>query len=188
MQTQYVRLVSVAAVLAVLAFQTSAVRAIQQPDHQVRGYVGTLSHPRVSNSPDGHVIVSLDVNGDIRGQLTLNLANGGGGGLDGTWALMASYLQDLNPDGSVNPTPSHLEPNEDHAEHREYIQFVNDGSLQGTITGVAIRTDAGGAPTGIDAAQVVVSAGTVKFTGAKGSGGFTVTGTDPVVCAYSFVF
>jgi hypothetical protein len=136
--------------------------------------------------PDGHTVMSFDVSGDLRGVLTLNLAGDASGALSGTWAMTVAYLQDLNPDGTPTSVPQ-PEPNEDHALHREYVQLMNEGSLQGTVTGATLRFDGSGNPIGIDG-QVVVTAGSVKYVGAQGSGSLSMSATDPVVCDYSLVF
>lgn len=185
MQTRYGRMCVYVLVLGALLLQGRTTSAVAQ-DRQARSYQGTLGQPRLSRMPDGHTVVSFDVDGDLRGVLTLNLTGGDNAGLAGSWALKVAYLQDLNPDGTLASVPQ-PEPNEDHALHREYIQLVNDGSVQGTVSGVTIRFDAAGNPVGVDG-LVVVTAGSVKFVGAQGSGSVSTSGTDPVVCAYTLVF
>jgi hypothetical protein len=176
-----------ALVLGALLVQGAAAGALTQ-DRPVRNYQGTLSQARLSQMPDGHTVVSFDVAGDLRGVLTLNLTGGDGSGLSGTWAMKVAYLQDLNPDGSPASVPQpEPGPDEDHALHREYVKLMNDGSLQGTVSGVAIRLDDAANVIGVDG-LVVVTAGSVKYAGAQGTGSFSMSGTTPAVCAYSLVF
>jgi hypothetical protein len=170
-----------------LVFQTSATRA-QTTGRSPQSYVGTLSHARVSTTPGGHLIVSTESDGDLRGMLTLDLAPGEDGSLSGTWVLLVAYVQDTTQDGSIALDVPHTEPTDVHAEHREYFKFMRDGSVQGTVSGVTLLTGPDGQTSGISAAQLTVTAGSLKFAGAHGNGSIAVSTLDPSLNSFSFLF
>jgi hypothetical protein len=189
MQTRSLRVLALAIALGIPSVQPSTVRAVQQ-DHQVRGYLGTLANGRGSTTDEGRVVLTLEAAGDLRGLITVTLSRGADDTLSGTWAMTVAYVQDLTADGSIALDVPHMEPHEDHAEHREYMKFMRDGSLQGTISGAALRFDERGRPCGLDRAELLVSAGSVKYAGARGNGSITFsTGPDGGAATnYSFTF
>jgi hypothetical protein len=172
MSSRRFRGVALALAIAGFGVQTSA-RAVSQdrPERSARSYLGTLRDARVSQTPDGRIVITLDAEGDLRGHITLNLTAREDGKLAGTWAFVVAYLQDLTPDGRIAiPTPPPLEEHESHAEHREYAKFVREGTIQGTVADVALRIGADGNPQGLELADLVVLNGSMTLAGAAGSG------------------
>lgn len=149
--------------------------------HATTALISTLTSPRPS--VDGkHVVVSLEAKGDLKGIITIELDPDGAGGLKGKWAMAIAYTQSLNPDG----TPAADTPEEHHEEdviadpehHRERIRFVNDGTMNGSVTSATLRYAQDGSVIGIDSVLLKVDDGSVTYTGAKGYGEIVTSNDD----------
>jgi hypothetical protein len=133
----------------------------------------TLSQPRTSQPDPNKPVITFEVSGAIRGLLTLSL-DGSSGTVTGQWALLAAYADNSGPDGWVPPTTDDDNP----ATHRDYVRFVDSGTLGGPLTGVVLETGAQGQITGIDMAQAALTIATRSFAGASGSGTLSAAGID----------
>jgi hypothetical protein len=143
----------------------------------------TLDHARVDRLDDGHVVITMEARGDLKGLITLTLEGEGDGSLwKGEWALVVAYIQDLNEDGTIADEPEEHphseEPGEHHhgeegEPHRERVRFVRDGTLSGQVLGASLLFSENGSLTGIEDAQLKVSKGSLKFQGAHGTGQIT---------------
>jgi len=125
--------------------------------------------------PDGSVVISMNVLGDLRGLLTLTLVPGTGDTFKGTWAFAADYLEDLRADGSAIPPgehAEHLEPDnpDTPAPHREYVRLAFDGALSGPLESATVRKAPDGRVYAIETATLTIADGTLKFSNATGSG------------------
>ena len=148
--------------------------AAHTQERTARDHVSVLANARASTLPDGRIVVSMDVMGDLRGLLTMTL-DAGGDSVTGTWALVVSYLQELRPDGTEIARADHV--NHDHDEgpntpdvHREYAVPKFDGVLTGSIeSGTVLRTP-DGRVVAVDTSTLVVESGSRSFAGAAGFG------------------
>jgi hypothetical protein len=177
------------AIAGVVAQSSARVVTQDRPARSARTYLGTLAEPRVSTTEDGRTVISLDAAGDLRGHLTLNLTRREDGSLTGDWAFVVAYLQDLTADGSITlPTPAPLAEHEHHAEHREYAKFVREGTVQGTVESVTLRTGPDGRPLGLELADLNVTAGSMNFAGAAGTGRLTFVVGDAPKTTFTLTF
>jgi surface antigen len=152
-----------------------------------RAYASTLSTPRATRDPNGHVVVSMEATGDLKGMITFELdPDGDAGAYSGKWAMVVAYVQDVNPDGTISTAP--LVEEHGGPEPPEYIRFVRDGSVFGAITNATVRTTADGAIDGVAFAQLIVASGSLKFAAATGNGSVTTAPTDPVITTLSLNF
>ena len=77
----------------------------------------------------------------------------------GEWAVVVSYIEDLNPDGTV---ATHPEAAEESGPHQEFIRLINKGTLSGTIASGAASTSASGALV-LNNLQLQITNGTMTF-------------------------
>ena len=110
-----------------------------------RDYVSALTGARASVLPDGRIVISMDVLGDMRGLVTLTLAVDGPTAT-GTWALIVYYMDD--PQSDAKP----------------------DGMMHGTVTAATMRRSPQGRPAGVETAELVVVGGSRSFEGRTGFG------------------
>ena len=156
--------------------------AAHAQERTARDHVSVLANARASTLPDGRIVVSMDVMGDLRGLLTMTL-DAGGDSVTGTWALVVSYLQELRPDGTEIARADHV--NHDHDEgpntpdvHREYAVPKFDGVLTGSIeSGTVLRTP-DGRVVAVDTSTLVVESGSRSFAGAAGFGSIAPSPND----------
>jgi hypothetical protein len=152
-------------------------------------YAGTLIAPRITTDANGHVVASMEMQGDLRGLITFELdPDGDSGALRGKWALVVAYEQDTNADGTPAAPAAAHEEGGDHEGHRDYSRYVREGTVFGDITTATLRTAADGAIEGIAFAQLVVAHGSLKFATATGSGSVTTSPLDPAVTSLSLTF
>lgn len=156
-----------------------------------RLYSGTLVQPRATRDDTGHVVISMEAQGDLRGVMTFELdPTSEGSTYQGKWALAVAYLQDLNADGTnAADVPRH----EDDAEHdrdhpRENVRFVREGTIFGSVAGLMLLTAADGAIDGIASAQIEVAHGTLAFKAAAGAGAVARPSLDSRVTTLSLTF
>ena len=120
----------------------------------------TLSYARVSMVTAGQMVVSMDATGDLRGLLTLRLdVLPDGTVAGGDWAIVVTYVEDLNPDGTVVPdggAPTGGDP------EAEYIRVVDDGTLGGSVTGEFVGSGSDGAPALVNV-QLELTTGSLTF-------------------------
>ena len=186
------RLIARLLTLAVAALATTTATRGQADDTASTPQIHdmTLRGARVSESA-GRVVVTLDARGDLRGLVTLTLTVSPDGTVTrGDWALVASHIEDLNPDGSVaarteghdegdraepvdespdTPVEEHHDESSD-APHQEFIRFVNIGTLGGDVVGgfVGTGTDGGLALVNL---QLRLTNATLTFASASGGDG-----------------
>jgi len=130
------------------------------------GQVVALSGPRVSVLDAARTVVTFEAAGDIRGMLTLNLVGGSAGTapLTGEWSLVSRYVDDM-VGGGDRPAPAGDDP-----EHDEYIEFVERGTVGGTVAGGILGFDTNGRLESLESLRLRVAGGYLEFQGATGSG------------------
>jgi hypothetical protein len=142
-------------------------------------YTVTLSGARASARPDhSGWIISFDAAGDLRGLLTIDLTDDGTA-VRGTWTFAAAYMQDLNPDGTVNLHPEHVDGSTDDdtadALNRPLSRAVRDGVVTGAASDVVLATDPHTGQRTLQFAQLSIEGGTRTFAGATGVGSIATT-------------
>ena len=179
-----------AGLVVVLALALLSSHAFARQTRTQRGYLGTVTSPRVSTDERGHVVVSLEATGELRGTITIELDPDGSGGFSGKWAMAVAYTMSTDADGhEVAPVEQHEEEGPaDPEHHREYIRFVNDGTINGTVQSASLKYGEDGSIIGISAAQLVVESGSVTFAGATGGGEIVPSGLDPAAGILSLNF
>ena len=93
----------------------------------------------------------------------------------GTWTFAAAYMQDLNPDGTVNLHPEHVDGSTDDDDpaapvNRPLLRAVRDGVVTGAATNVVLTTNPHTGRRMLQFAQLSVEGGTRLFAGATGVG------------------
>jgi hypothetical protein len=137
-----------------------------------------LSEPRVDVLADGKVVINFETSGAYKGLLTLNLVNDGSG-YRGDWVLAVRHTDNTDPaTGEEPPNHGHETPQQhenaaaagdSEHPHRDYVRYVDHGTLAGAIDAAAFDVDAAGAL--IDfRAQLTITLGTLNFDGARGTG------------------
>ena len=155
-----VKLVAVCAVLAaVAAFAPGLVRTLTA--QAVEAHDSTLAGARVSTLAGGRTVMSMEVSGDLRGMLTLSLDVAPDGTVTGgDWAVVVSYAEDLNPDGTVATEVTHDESE----SYPEYIRLVNKGTLGGSVIGGFLGSGSGGAVS-LTNVQLELLSGSLEYSG-----------------------
>jgi len=148
------------------------------PDHPADTFPTILSEPRVDVLGDGKVVINFETSGEYRGLLTLNLTNDGSG-YRGDWVLAVRYTDNTDPATGVEPPAHGHETSEQHERasaeadaehpHRDYVRYVDRGTLGGTVDAAAFDLDAAGGLSDFRA-QLTITIGTLNFDGAKGTG------------------
>src|SRR5258705_9463283 len=64
---------TLAGVVVVLALSLLSSHALARQTRTQRGYLGTVTSPRVSTDDNGHIVVSLEATGELRGVITIEL-------------------------------------------------------------------------------------------------------------------
>jgi hypothetical protein len=127
-----------------------------------------LTAARVSTVDAGRLVITMDASGDLRGLVTLKLDVDAQGSITGgDWALVSSYVEDLNPDGTVATPEEHPEehpgePEDPNAPHEEHIRLVDNGTLGGSILGGSLSIGPDGSPNLSDV-QLALTSGTLTF-------------------------
>jgi hypothetical protein len=154
---------------------------IANPDHPIDAYPTTFANPRVDRLATGTIVINLELAGEHRGLLTLNLEPDASGVLGGNWVLAERYTDNTDPATGVEP-PSH----DDHESavqhesasaagadaehlHRDYVRYLDNGTISGTISAAALDIDADGRLVDFRAQLSIVS-GSLTFEGITGSG------------------
>lgn len=166
-----------AAIVCGVAILASAAPLLATPEHPANSFPTVLNNPRVDVLGDGKVVLNFDTTGEHKGLLTLNLSNDGSG-YKGDWVLVVRYTDNTDPATGVEP-PAHGHETADQHEaasaagdtehpHRDYVRYVNDGTLSGTIDAASLDLADGAL---LDfRAQLTITLGTVKFDGVSGNG------------------
>lgn len=166
----HVRALAVATLTFLTVLSTNAFAQAPAP----QDYLSQLEGVRPSALPDGRLVLSMDATaGDLRGMLTLTVAESGSG-VTGTWVFTSTFIEDLRADGTPIPASDHVGHDHDDPNtpgvHREYARFRRDGALSGKVTGATLLWTADGAVAGVADAELVVEKGSRTFAGATGSG------------------
>src|SRR5579872_4097260 len=74
-----------------------------------RPYASSLVQPRPTQDPAGHIVLSMEAQGDLRGLITFELDRDDKTGYSGKWALVVAYVQTVNPDGTAAVDVPHHE-------------------------------------------------------------------------------
>ena len=132
----------------------------------------------------------MEAQGDLRGLITFELDRDDKTGYSGKWALVVAYVQTVNPDGTAAADVPHHEVAglNDPEHHREYVKFVRQGTVFGSIASAALHTGADGAIDGIDTAQLVVANGSMHFESVNGFGFVSRAPVDPPVTTLTLNF
>lgn len=149
----------------------SSVAIAQTPStSQSHIYTGPLTRARLSQVSPERVVVSADSIGDLPGLLTLTLDVAPDGQITaGQWALVVSYVEDLDPRGPQEE-PAH-EHGADDKPHHEYVRLVEKGTIGGSVGGGAIARDGNGAVTALDGARLTLESGSLTFESVRSGGG-----------------
>ena len=156
----------------------SSALALATPEHPVGGFPTTLSEPRVDILADGKIVINLEASGAYKGLLTLNLVNDGGS-YRGDWVLAVRHTDNTDPATGEEPPNHGHETAQQHEgaaaagdsehPHRDYVRYVDHGTLAGSVDAAAFDLDPNGAL--IDfRAQLTITLGTLNFDGARGTG------------------
>ncbi|HEY7789969.1 MAG TPA: hypothetical protein VIC33_05625 [Vicinamibacterales bacterium] len=159
-----VALCALAALAGPLASTTSARAQSAGP----QAYTSTLSHARVSLAAGNHVVITMQATGDLPGLLTLTLDEDPATGsfTKGSWALAVSYAEYLPITGTAPSDDPDAQP----------LEYVNKGTLGGTLTGVTLQIDSNGQLVGLSGVQLSIVSGSLQFDGATGTGATQATG------------
>jgi len=146
-----------------------------------------LSHPRVSELPDGRVVISMAARGDLPGQLTLTLERAADPGTisGGEWALVVTRVIDDgdDDDGHGRGSGDHARrddereererggsPHDDTAPHQELIRIVDLGTLAGRVIGGRLRAARRGGLWALEDVVLEVDSGSLELQGLSGEG------------------
>lgn len=163
-------------VLSIPLFASSVAMAQTPSTSQSHIYTGPLSRARVSNVSPARVIVSADSIGDLPGLLTLTLDVAPDGQVTGgEWALVVSYVEDLDPRGPQEESAHGHGP--DDTPHHEYVQLVDKGTVGGSIAGGAIARDGNGTVTAVNGARLTIESGSLTFASVQAGGGTASLGS-----------
>jgi hypothetical protein len=167
MSSRFLATAVLAACVTVLSSGANAQAPVQ------RDYLSELTGIRPDVLPDGRIVISMDASGDLKGRLTMTLAEGEQG-VTGTWVFVATYNEDLRADGTPIREDDHVAHDHDDPttpeSHREYSRVRRDGVIVGTATSVTLQRTADGQLVGVDRAEFVTTGGTLTFKTIKGSG------------------
>lgn len=136
---------------------SSGVRAQSPVTHNI-----TLDSATVSSDASGRTVVTMAVEGDLLGSLTLMLERAADGSTRGEWALVVVDRQDVEV-----PAPADAPPGDNDAVGQV---FTPKGSLTGKVTGGAIAVKDDGTLASLTAIQLNLDHGSLEFDGASGSG------------------
>jgi hypothetical protein len=132
----------------------------------------TLSGARLDMLADGRAAVSFSASGAVRGLLTLRISHADGE-VRGTWALVSRHLEEVTPEGEIDPRAEEIRAAlpgpELHLLHKEYIRFVNSGGLHGTIDGGALDFDVDGRLRSVGALKLTIAGGSGDFASRRGT-------------------
>lgn len=132
----------------------------------------TLSGARLDMLADGRAVVSFDASGAIRGLLTVQILRDGDA-VRGQWVLISRFLQDVTPEGEIDPLAQEIRaalPGEElHLLHKEYVRIENRGSLYGSITGGALDFDVDGKLRSVGALKLAIAGGSGAFAARTGA-------------------
>jgi len=150
------------------------------PSHPAGSYPTFFENPRVDVLDDGKVVINVELQGEHRGLLTLNLEPNAVGVLGGNWVLAERYTDNTDPATGVEPA-SHedhetaelhevksAEANDDEHVHRDYVRYVDNGTISGTIEVAAVDLDADGKLLDFRA-QLSIVTGSLNFEGIAGT-------------------
>ena len=139
-----------------------------------------LSAPRVDIIERDQIVASFDASGAIRGLFTVTLDRSEEGRLSGEWVLVSRYLIDVTPDGQPDALAADeraaLPGAELHGRHREYVKFIDRGTLRGSVAGGTLDFDVDGRLRGISGLQLAVEDGSNDFK--RYAGAASLTGTN----------
>jgi hypothetical protein len=132
----------------------------------------TLSGARLDMLSDGRAVVSFSASGAMRGLLTLQISRDGDA-VRGTWAFVSRYVEDVTPEGEIDPRAQEIRAAlpgpELHLLHKEYIRFVNSGGLQGSIDGGTLDFDVDGRLRSVGALRLTIAGGSGDFAARRGA-------------------
>jgi len=135
----------------------------------------SLSDAHVDVVSGGRVVISMEVEGDIRGLLTLTLdrASDGTQITGGTWAFVARYVEYMTEGGEVVHKDDPPPPNGQ--EVGPNVRYVDLGGLSGGVDGGYFSVGDDGALTGVGSVLLTVGSGSGTFDGSTGTGLGTVS-------------
>jgi len=143
-----------------------AASTVQTRQNSPRTHGGSISDVRVTETDSGRAVVVFTASGGLRGMVTLSLDVAQDGSVTGgDWALVSTYVQDLNADGSeAEPDPHSGEGSyaQDSEPHEEFIRIVDKGTLSGQVLGGFVGDGSNGA-SALVGIQLQLTAGTLSF-------------------------
>lgn len=122
----------------------------------------SLSDAQVSQVTNKRIIVTMRADGDLPGALTLALDLDGGDNriVGGEWALVVSYIQDVNNGQTSRDGDSGGEI------------LIQKGTLKGTISGGTVTLNADGKAVAVNSVQLNVNSGSLAFSDINNGNGF----------------
>ena len=138
--------------------QAARARAALQPSS---AHNSTLNRPRVSYQNNGRIVVSMEVQGDIRGDLTFILDTSADGSVrSGVWSLVSSYVESIPapPGGGADGGGGEI--------------FVANGTLTGKTVSASVSFNADGSVASMSVAQLSVDGGSLTFSNISQGSGF----------------
>jgi hypothetical protein len=118
----------------------------------------TLQRARFDDLGGGRIRVSMEATGDTRGDMTLILDYAADGTVTGgTWSQVCSYAEDaggIDEDGDSRG-----------------VNFVDKGTLSGTIVAGSLNLNSDGSPSAITAIQLTIESGSLTYSAVTGGNG-----------------
>lgn len=157
------------AVLAVGLLLTGLSLSAAASNHE---HASQASRPRVDVLDDTHVVVSLDLSGDLPGTVTFNFERQADGTLAGNWAAMITYADATDPSTGEEPAghEHHVHAEGGEPSHKDFLRIVDRGALSGAIESATLTFDASGALSAMSVSMSIAQ-GTLEFTDAAGGTG-----------------
>jgi hypothetical protein len=165
--------------ILVMGIALSCVPLLATPENP-GSYPTTFLNPRIDVLAGGRVVINVELQGEHRGLLTFNVEPASDGVLGGTWVLAERYTDNTDPATGVEPAAHEHETAQQHEQasaeavdaqhqHRDYVRYIDNGTISGTIDIASFDIDADGKLTDFRA-QLTVTAGSVGFDGVSGTG------------------
>ena len=132
-------------------------------------HTSQASRPRVDVLDGGRVVVSLDLQGDLKGIVSFHFDCNPDGTCSGDWAAKIAYADSTDPETGEEPHHDHDADGAD-APHKDFLRLVDRGALSGTIESASLTFDQNGALTAMTV-PLSITAGTREFTDAAGGSG-----------------
>jgi hypothetical protein len=129
-----------------------------------------LSSARTSSTASGRLVITADASGDLPGLLTLTLDVVDGIVAGGEWALVVSYVEDLDVPAHDHRIEHEAGEGAEQIPHQEHIRLVDKGTLGGSVTGGHVSY-IGGSVDRLTDVQLSIESSSLTFEGIRAGGG-----------------